>query len=138
MTLEENKSTILQEFESLETWEEKFEKILEFAKKIAPVLDEDIDDKNIVYGCSSTLYITVKKNLQNEVQISAFSTSKMVLGMIGLIAQMYNGYEVEEAFEDGTFSFLEKLDIFKNLTNNRALGLQSAVMKIKQGLKVLM
>lgn len=117
--------------------ESKYQKIIELGKE-QPRLDLRYKiPENIVQGCQSTVYLHA--NCQdNFLFFAAESDALISAGLAALLICVYSG-ELPETILKCPPAYLEEIGIIGNLTPNRANGLLSIHLRMKQeALKFLM
>lgn len=117
-------------FASCTSEEKKYEKIIELGRRQLPLPSEDKTPENLVKGCQSTMYL--KSKLENgRVYFVADSDALISAGLAAVLLQVYNG-ETPEAILKCPPTYLEELGISASLTPNRANGLYSIHLRMKQ------
>ena len=115
----------------------KYQKIIELGRELSSLPAEDQVDANLVRGCQSRMYLTSR--LENgRVLFEAQSDSLISSGLAVLMLKVYSG-ETPETILKCEPRYLEELGINASLTMNRANGLASLHLRMKQdALKFLM
>jgi cysteine desulfuration protein SufE len=117
--------------------EEKYEKIIEWGREQKPLADTYKTHANLVSGCQSQVYLHcywVGDNLAFEVESDALISA----GLAALLTKVYSG-ETPEAVLKCPPTYLDEIGISASLTPNRASGLYSIHLRMKQeALKMLM
>lgn len=117
-------------FASYPSEEKKYEKIIEMGRSLAPLALQDKIPENFVKGCQSTMYL--KSRLENgRVYFTADSDALISAGLAAILLQVYNG-ETPEVILKCPPTYLEELGISASLTPNRANGLYSIHLRMKQ------
>lgn len=127
---------IKQLFNACPTEEAKYQKIIEFGRQL-PSLDPAYQvPENIVKGCQSTMYLRSYWS-NNGIAFEAQSDALVSAGLAALLLNVYNG-ESPETILKCPPTYLEELGISTSLTPNRANGLYSIHLRMKQdALKLL-
>ena len=123
-------------FEACPTVESKYQKIIEFGRQQSPLAESHKIPANIVKGCQSTMYLrsywegdTIKFEAESDALISS--------GLAAILLKVYSG-ETPETILKCPPNYLEDLGISASLTPNRANGLYSIHLRMKQdALKML-
>lgn len=117
-------------FASCSTEEKKYEKIIELGRKLPSFPQQDRTPENFVKGCQSTMYLTSK--LQNgRIHYAAESDALISAGLAAILLKAYEG-ETPETILKCPPTYLEDLGISASLTPNRANGLYSIHLRMKQ------
>lgn len=124
-------------FNKCPSQESKYQKIIELGKQ-QPRLDlQHKIPENIVKGCQSTVYIHTDSH-ENFLFFAAESDALISGGLAALLVHVYSGEHPETILKCPP-SYLEELGIIGSLTPNRANGLLSIHLRMKQeALKALM
>lgn len=116
--------------------EEKYEKIIAFGKKLPPFDQTKKNDLCLVKGCQSVVYLN--SSLREGLMYFEVESDAMIsAGLASLLLFVYNE-EPPEVVLKCPPDYLEKMGIQSSLTPNRANGLYSMHLKMKQdALKLL-
>lgn len=124
-------------FDSCQTSDERYHKIMELGKKL-PKLDAAYKNEDFqVKGCQSTMYL--RSFLENDkVFFEVDSDALISLGLASLLIYIYSGKTAETILKCPP-TCLENIGISSSLSPNRANGLYSIHLKMKQeALQILM
>ena len=117
-------------FENCGSQEEKYRKIIELGQQL-PLLDPIHKiPENKVKGCQSTLYLHTCEEGPFLI-FGAESDALISAGLAAILIRVYSG-ETPETLLKISPAFLEKLGITSSLTPNRANGLYSIHLRMKQ------
>jgi len=116
--------------------EAKYEKIIEMGREMPALASEHKKPENLVKGCQSQTYLHTYFSGE-KIHFEAESDALISAGLASLLTQVYSG-ETPEAVIKCPPTYLEELGITASLTPNRASGLYSMHLRMKQeALKVL-
>ncbi|MBA3816431.1 MAG: SufE family protein [Parachlamydiaceae bacterium] len=124
-------------FNALPSEDLKYQKIIELGRELTSLSLDDKIPENIVKGCQSTMYL--RSELSNGVVIfDAESDALISAGLAAILIKVYSGEKPETILKCPP-DFLEDLGISASLTPNRANGLYSIHLRMKQdALKLFM
>lgn len=126
----EKQEQVKQLFASCSSEEKKYEKIIELGRNQVPFAPGDKTVENLVRGCQSAMYL--KSTLEDgRLYFAANSDALISAGLAAILLQVYNG-ETPESILKCPPTYLEELGISANLTPNRANGLYSIHLRMKQ------
>lgn len=108
----------------------KYQRIMQWGKKLPPFDAKWRTEGNLVSGCQSKLYLHTIE-IKQRIYFSAESDALISAGLAALLIEAYNG-ETAEAILTSPPQFLDELDIPLSLTPGRANGLASLYLKMKQ------
>lgn len=129
-SIERKINTLKEMFSSFLTPEKKYQKIIELGCGLDNLADDKKIPENIVQGCQSTVFL--HSFLENgQLYFQAEADALISAGLAALLIFVYSG-ETPETILKSDPSFLEDLGIANNLTLNRANGLYSIHLRMKQ------
>jgi len=117
-------------FDACPTQESRYQKIIELGRKLPSLDNAYKTPENIVKGCQSTLYLHSYKD-GNTILFEAESDALISGGLAALLIMVYSGESPETVLKCPP-TFLEELGISASLTPNRANGLSSLHLRMKQ------
>jgi cysteine desulfuration protein SufE len=126
----EKQNQIVSLFSQCGTEEQKYQKIIEMGRELPPLSDVDKVPENIVKGCQSTVYLRSCMSGAN-VEFAAESDALISAGLAAILIKVYSG-ETPETILKCAPDYLEKLGLSASLTPNRANGLYSIHLRMKQ------
>ena len=129
MGINERQQQIIDEFSAMADWEDRYKRIIEYGRKIAPMDDQYKIDKNKVKGCQSTVWLHAQLN-DGVVQYQGDSDAMIVRGLIALLLKVYSGAAPAE-FVATPPSFVDATGLAGHLSQTRANGLAAMVKQIK-------
>ncbi len=128
-TIQEREEKIIDDFSWFETWEEKYEYIIELGKKL-PVLDDRFKlQENIIKGCQSTVWL-VADYKDGKVFYQADSDAIIVKGLVSMLVSVLSGNTPDEILE-AKLEFIQKIGMMSHLAQTRSNGLVAMVKQIK-------
>jgi cysteine desulfuration protein SufE len=117
--------------------EARYQKIIELGRGVKPLDGADKVPENIVPGCQSVMYMRTWRE-GKRVFFQAESEALISSGLAQILILVYSGL-MPEAILKCPPSYLDELKISTSLSPNRANGLYSIHLKMKQeALKLLM
>tara|TARA_S200000501_G_scaffold214532_1_gene201462 strand:- start:3523 stop:3933 length:411 start_codon:yes stop_codon:yes gene_type:complete len=129
MGIEKNISKIVSEFSFFESWEEKYEYLIELGKSTPPLNKELKNDLNIVRGCQAQVWLICEiKN--GKLFLQGDSDAIITRGLVGLLICIFNNCTIEEVARSNNF-FLEKIGLSKHLSITRSNGINEMIKKIR-------
>ena len=125
---------ILQNFEALGDWEERYRYLIELGRKVPPLEDEHKTEANRVQGCVSNVWLITRVTDGDPPTIAfrADSDAQIVKGLVAVLLAIYSGKTAKEILTTDIRALFEKLDLAKHLSPNRANGFAAMVKRIHQ------
>lgn len=132
----EKQNLIKNIFIACPTEEAKYHKIMEMGRQLAPLQPIYKVQENIVKGCQSTMYLH-SEWVDGKVIFEAESDALISAGLAAILIKVYS-QETPETILKCPPTYLEELGISASLTPNRANGLYSIHLRMKQDALKLM
>ena len=123
---------MVENFEFLGDWEERFSYLIELGKNLPPLESEEKIETNRVYGCQATVYLCmIPAPCEPPVfTIRADADAFIVKGLIFILLLLYDDKTAKEIIKTNALDFFRKLGLDKHLTMTRRNGLHSMVERI--------
>lgn len=125
----EIESEIVDEFSLFDSWDEKYEYIIDLGKKPAPLEEQYKKDENKVRGCQSTVWL-VAEYKNDRVYFKAESNSVIVQGLISLLIRVLSGQKPDDIV-GAKLEFLNQIGMMTHLAQTRSNGLLAMVKQMK-------
>lgn len=118
------------QFDACETWEQKYEKIIELGKKW-PGLDDALKTEDLkVKGCQSQVWIKAELTSDKKIKFLGDSDALLVKGLVAIVLSVYSD-ETPQTILATDSHFLADLGFDKGLSPSRSNGLFSMIKQIK-------
>ena len=121
---------IIKDFEFLDSWEDKYQMIIDMGKSLPDLDKKYMNDKYKLKGCQSTVYFVSKFNEDKTLSFNANSDAFIVRGLIALILKVFNNKSPSYILNTD-LNFLKKIGLDQHLSVTRKNGLSSMIDKIK-------
>jgi cysteine desulfuration protein SufE len=128
-SIEEVESEIVEEFSLFDSWDEKYEYIIDLGKKLEPLEDKYKLDENKVRGCQSIVYL-VADFKDGKIWFRADSDAVIVKGLISMLIRVLSGHTPDEIV-DAKLDFIKEIGMMSHLAQTRSNGLLSMVKQMK-------
>ena len=128
-TIEQTEEEIIESFSLFDTWEEKYEYIIDLGKKI-PALDDKYKlPENIIKGCQSTVWL-VADYYEGKIFFKADSDAVIVKGLVSMLIEVLSGHTPDEIL-NAKLDFIREIGMMNHLAQTRSNGLLSMVKQMK-------
>lgn len=128
-SIQEREAEIIENFSLFDTWEEKYEYIIDLGKKLAPLDDAYRVEENIIKGCQSTLWLTACVK-DGRVFFKADSDAVIVKGLVSMLIELLSGQPPQEIL-DARLDFMDRIGMMQHLAQTRSNGLLSMIRQMK-------
>jgi cysteine desulfurase/selenocysteine lyase len=124
---------ILEYFEFLDTWNDRYQYLMELGEKLPVMPDELKTECTRVHGCQSTVFLTArqKPGTKDVLEFLADSDAHLVRGLIGLLEHVFSGQKAENILAFDVEGFFARLGLDQHLTIGRRNGLAAMVQRIR-------
>jgi len=128
-SIQEIEKEIVEEFSLFDSWDDKYEYIIDLGKKLAPLDDQYKKDENKVRGCQSTVWL-VAEYRDGKVFYEAESDAIIVKGLISMLIRVLSGHAPDEIIA-AKLDFIQQIGMTTHLAQTRSNGLLSMVKQMK-------
>ena len=135
-TISEIEEEIIDEFSLFDSWDEKYEYIIDMGKKLKPLDDLYKKDENKIKGCQSTVWM-VSELKDGEVIYKSESDAVIVKGLVSMLIRVLSNHSPKEIM-DAKLEFIDKIGMKQHLAQTRSNGLLSMVKQMKLDATVYM
>lgn len=127
--------TIIDDFEYLDDWEDRYRYIIEIGKALPDMPEEDRTEDNKVKGCASQVWLVASTEPSDDgdpvMIFRGDSDAHIVRGLVGVVLAATSGHKASEVESFDEAALLSQLGLGEHLSPQRANGLRSMVMRIK-------
>jgi cysteine desulfuration protein SufE len=129
LSIAETEKEIVEEFALFDSWDDKYEYIIDLGKRL-PVLDPVFKkDENRVRGCQSSVWL-VADYRDGKIFYHADSDAVIVKGLISMLIRVLSGRTPDEILET-KLDFIREIGMTTHLAQTRSNGLLSMVKQMK-------
>lgn len=129
LSILETEKEIVEEFALFDSWDDKYEYIIDLGKKLAPLDPSFKTDENRVRGCQSSVWL-VADYKNGKLNYLADSDAMIVKGLISMLIRVLNGRTADEIIE-ARLDFIREIGMTTHLAQTRSNGLLSMVKQMK-------
>jgi cysteine desulfuration protein SufE len=128
-TILETEEEIIESFSLFDTWEEKYEYIIDLGKKLPPLNDKYKLAENIIKGCQSTVWL-VSEYEDGKIFFKADSDAVIVKGLVSMLIEVLSGHTPDEIL-NAKLDFIREIGMMNHLAQTRSNGLLAMVKQMK-------
>jgi cysteine desulfuration protein SufE len=128
-TIQETEKEIVEEFSLFDSWDDKYEYIIDLGKRLPPLGEEFKKDENRVRGCQSTVWL-VADHRNGKIFYKAESDAVIVKGLISLLIRVLSGHTPDEII-NAKLDFIQQIGMTTHLAQTRSNGLLAMVKQMK-------
>jgi len=127
--IEDIETEIKGEFSLFDSWEDKYEYIIDLGKKLPPLDVKYKLDENKVRGCQSTVWL-VADYKDGRVLYKAESDAVIVKGLISMLIRVLSGQKTDDII-NAKLNFIQEIGMTTHLAQTRSNGLLAMVKQMK-------
>jgi cysteine desulfuration protein SufE len=131
-SMDQTLGELVEEFDFLEEWEERYRYILDLGKELAPLSDAERNEANKVRGCASQVWLVRDPSADGRLVFRGDSDAHLVRGLIAVLLKLYSGRTPQEILAFDAKAAFDRLGLEGALSTQRANGLFSMVERIRR------
>ena len=120
---------IIEEFGLFDSWDDKYEYIIDLGKKLPPLEEKYRKDENKVKGCQSTVWLVASEK-EGRIYYEADSDAIIVKGLISMLVTVMQGQPAGSILS-AKLGFIEEIGMNAHLAQTRSNGLVAMVKQMK-------
>ena len=130
MTINSRTSKIIADFDFFNSWEEKYEHLIDLGKDMSELSEDLKTESNLIKGCQSKVWVHCEyKN--KKLYFYGDSDALITRGLVALIITLYSGLSAEEILNENTDLF-KQIGLHEQLSMTRSNGLNMMLEKIQK------
>src|SRR5450432_3308832 len=129
LNIAEAEKEIIEEFALFDSWDDKYEYIIDMGKKLAPLDLKFKTNENRVRGCQSSVWLVADYH-EGKLFFQADSDAMIVKGLISMLIRVLSGRTTDEIIE-AKMDFIREMGMTAHLAQTRSNGLLSMVKQMK-------
>lgn len=128
-SINELQDEIIDEFDFLEDWTERYKHIIELGRELEPLDDQYKTDDLKIKGCQSNVYLHAYQH-NSRVYFEAESDAMIVQGLIAMLVKVLSGQKADDIASADLY-FIDKIGMREHLSPTRSNGLNAMVRQMK-------
>jgi cysteine desulfuration protein SufE len=122
---------IVETFEFLDDWEDRYRHVIEMGKAFAPLDDAFKVPATKVEGCASQVWL-VPTIEAGRFDFAGASDAMIVQGLIAILHELYAGLTLPEVLAVDAHAELARLGLDEHLSAQRSNGLRAMITRIRE------
>ena len=126
---------IVDDFEFLEEWEDRYRYVIDLGKKMPSIGDDQKIPATKVEGCASQVWIIPEiegEGASARIGFQGESDAMIVWGLIAVLHALYDGLSPAEALKVEAQTEMGRLGLDQHLSSQRSNGLRAMIQRIRQ------
>ncbi|MDR1877410.1 MAG: SufE family protein [Flavobacteriaceae bacterium] len=129
MTIPEIQQYLVNEFQFLDDWQQRYEYVIELGKSLPEMPPEEKTEDKLIKGCQSQVWLHAYVE-DGKLYFEADADAILPKGIAAMLVRIYSGQPVEEILKSNE-EFIEKIGLQEFLSPTRANGLLAMIKQIK-------
>ena len=131
MTINEIQDEVIDEFEALDEWLDRYQLILDYSEELKknPFPESDRTQQNLIDGCQSSVWFTVRME-EGKMIINGDSDAQLVKGMVAMLIHVLSGHTPEEILSADLY-FIDRIGLREHLSPTRSNGVAAMLKQLK-------
>ncbi|MEN0652599.1 MULTISPECIES: SufE family protein [Hyphobacterium] len=130
MSVHQDIETLVDEFDLLGDWEQRYRYLIDMGKALPPFPDTARDEAHRVKGCVSQVWLVTRRD-GDRLVFEADSDAHIVRGLAALLIRLYSGRTAEEIRSVDAREVLARIGLAEHLSPQRSNGLNSMIARIQ-------
>jgi len=128
-SIKELEQVLIDDFSLFDTWEEKYEYLIDLGKKLAPLDPSYKTEDYKIKGCQSSVWIHSTYQ-DGHVYFEGDSDAIIVKGLVSLMIMILSGH-VPKEIVDAPLDFINAIGLSSHLAQTRSNGLRAMIKQMK-------
>jgi len=129
LSIAESEKEIIEEFALFDSWDDKYEYIIDLGKRLPPLDPKYKIDENRVRGCQSSVWLVADYE-DGKLFFYADSDALIVKGLVSMLIRVLSGKTPDEIIE-ARLDFIRQIGMTTHLAQTRSNGLLNMVKQMK-------
>lgn len=130
MSINETQDDIIEEFEGITDWMDRYAYIIELGSALPPFPESEKTPQNLIEGCQSRVWITARLDDSGRIIFQADSDALIVKGIVALLLRVLSGHTPDEILGADLY-FIDRIGLSEHLSPTRSNGLVAMVRQMK-------
>lgn len=130
MSINEVQDEIIEEFEGLTDWMDRYAYIIELGGQLPAMSEQYKTPENLIEGCQSRVWIEAQLDDEGLIDFEADSDAMIVKGIVALLMRVLNHRSPREIL-DADLYFIDRIGLKEHLSPTRSNGLVAMVKQIR-------
>ena len=130
MTINEIQDEIIEEFNDIDDWMDRYAYIIDMGNQLPPMPEEYKTPEYLIEGCQSRAWLHADLDDNGHIQYQADSDALIVKGIISLLLKVLNDHTPDEIASADLY-FIDRIGLAENLSPTRSNGLLALLKQMK-------
>ncbi len=130
MTTEEAQQEVIDQFDGLDDWMDRYSVIIDMGNTLEPLPTELRTPDRLIEGCQSRVWLDAEKDADGKITFRADSDAIIVKGIISMLVEVLSGHTAAEIL-DTDLHFIHDIGLDEHLSPTRSNGLLAMVKQMR-------
>ena len=128
MTINETQDEIIDVFEMLDDWMDRYQLIIDMAAELNPFPEADRTEQNRIDGCQSQVWFTARLE-DGKIVYAGDSDAILVRGIVALLIRVLSGHTPAEIASADLY-FIDRIGLREHLSPTRSNGVAAMLRQM--------
>lgn len=129
MTINEQQDEIIEEFEELDDWLDRYQVLIDMGNEQQPLPEQEKTEDNLIDGCQSRVWLVCEEK-DGLLYFRAESDALIVKGIVSLLIKVLSGHTAEEILNADLY-FINRIGLTEHLSPTRSNGLLAMLKQMR-------
>lgn len=129
MTINEIQDEIIEEFDGLDDWMDRYQMLIDLGNEQEPLAEQYKVEQNLIDGCQSRVWLQADL-VDGKIHFQADSDALIVKGIVALLIRVLSDHTAQEIL-DANLYFIERIGLKEHLSPTRSNGLLAMVKQMR-------
>jgi len=129
MSIDEVQDDIIQAFDEIEDWMDKYQLLIDMGNSLGPLDEQYKKPQYLIEGCQSRVWIHAEYK-EGKVFFEAESDTVIVKGLVYLLLKVLSGRTPDEILDTNLY-FIERIGLKEHLSPTRSNGFAAMLKQIR-------
>lgn len=129
LNIEERQAQLRTQFAEVKSWEDRYKKIIQMGKELPAAAPELHDERYLVKGCQSQVWLKAEPQGQARLHLIADSDALIVKGLVAILLFVYDGATYDEILSTPP-TFMKDMGLDQHLSPSRANGVMAMIKQV--------
>lgn len=130
MTIKEKEDEIIEAFDELENWENRYTYLLDLARDLKPYPEKLKTPDRKIEGCQSNVWLDCEKTPDGNLVFRADADSLIVKGIVSMLIDVFSDHTPDEILADD-LGFINRIGLGAQLSPTRSNGLLAMIKQMR-------
>ena len=130
MTIKEKEDELIETFDELEDWENRYTFLLDLGRELTSYPEKLKTPDRKIEGCQSNVWLDAEKTGDGKIIFSADADSLIVKGIVSMLIDVFSGHTPAEILADD-LSFINRMGLGQQLSPTRSNGLLAMIKQMR-------